>query len=705
MTSATTYGASERLRQLAELAANLRWTWHGPTRELFDALGRRLDRPQPTSQEDDAKLLVRLDALVRSRRVATRIGELVTDLRDYLDEPRWYQLAGEVNPDLPANIAYLSLDFDIVGLLGNDSDPQGIIAGDHLKAASDLGVPLVALGLDYRDDPPGAAVAAPRVPRLLSDLPEGVRRRPLLDRHGHPVLVYVDLPRGRTLWARIWRVALGRVELLLLDTDIPNNEGNLRRVTQRRARRGDQDRRLHQDLLIGIGGPQALHAWCGQTGQEYPSVFHCDGDRTAFTGLERIRELLGDRVPIGQAIASARMSTVFTSHVANPLESDYYRDGLLRRHLNTALLEEVPLRVIPELEDSRATGVLNPTDLGFGLATHSTRLALSSNVSASQWSGWTVGHVPDEVVLPGVHGPTWEAGEISRLVKMTDWSGIDLIPDQPELSDHHIWRWHCTLRGRLVRAVQDWLRQDRLRRGATARSLGWIKDGLVPGGLTIGLSCGAQSCQGLGLLLWHPEWLRSLLLDDHQPVQLIIVVPAGTDPAEPAFLDKIQWIGDDVEFRRRVVFVPANEPSLSQLIYSGCDVWLNEPGDGQGHSVFGMRAVLNGALAISFQDGGLVSSGPEDTGWVVPAPAGSRGGDGQLDQQALALFDVLAQHTIPTFHKTENGGLPIRWIEMIRTSLLTVRPRLQASRMVADYVESYYLPAARGGSYALEVKE
>jgi starch phosphorylase len=696
MTSTTTQAPAEQLRQLAALAANLRWTWHGPTRELFETLGRRLGRATTSSAGVDEMLLRRLTALARSRRVAAKISELTVDLHDYLDDARWYQLAREVNPDMPAGIAYFSADFDIVGLLGNDSDPLGAIAGDQLKAASDLGVPLVAVGLDYRDDSlPGAATAHPLVPHLLAGLGDRTVRQRLTDRQGRPALVFVDLPGGRTLWSQIWRIAVGRVDLLLLDTDIENNECDLRSISQRHSRSGDVRRRLHQDLLLGVGGPQAIHVWCAHGGHEYPSVFHCNGERTAFVGLERVRELLDNRVVIGDAITSVRMTTIFTSHVSNPIESGYYRDGMLRKHLNTALLDEVPLDMIRELDASRMSGVLNPTDLGLGLAMRSTRVRMSSNAAHGYWPSRNIDHVPDEVVQPGVHGPSWEASEISRLVTMTGWEGIDLIPDRPALADQHLWRWHCTLRGRLVRAVQDWLREEQLRRGAATRRLRWISGVLTADGLTIGLACGAHNYQGLGLLLWHPEWLRSLVLDDDRPVQLVVVVPAGQDATEPAFLDKVQWLREDVEFRRRIVFVPADEPSLNRLVYAGCDVWLNEPTDGRGHSVFGMRAVLNGALSIYFHDGWPPIGSTEETGWTVPGPTVHDAGDNQLDQQAFALFNVLAQHAIPTFYESGDGGLPTRWIEMVRRTLLVERPRLQASRMVADYVENYYIPAGR----------
>ena len=319
---------------------NLRWTWHGPTQDLFAGVDEAVWR---SCGGDPVRMLgevrpQRLAELAEDAGFVGRVQERAEDLRAYLREPRWYQ--GRASEGLPSAIGYFSMEFGVSEVLPNYSGGLGILAGDHLKAASDLGVPLVAVGLLYRSGYFRQSLSLDgwqqeQYPALD---PQGLPLHLLADSSGEQVLVGVAMPGGRTLRARVWVASVGRVPLLLLDADIEENDPDLRQITDR-LYGGDAEHRIRQEILVGIGGVRAVRAFCGLTGHPAPEVFHTNEGHAGFLGLERIRELVADAgLDFEQALATVRAGTVFTTHTPVPAGIDRFPVGLVEHYFTADML-------------------------------------------------------------------------------------------------------------------------------------------------------------------------------------------------------------------------------------------------------------------------------------------------------------------------------------------------------------------------------
>jgi starch phosphorylase len=323
----------EALLPLSQLVTNLRWSWHAGTRDLFEALDPQL---WETFRGDPVRVLgevsaERLAALAEDPAFLARLQSVAEDLRRYLQAPQWYQSLGE---EAPATVAYFSAEFGITEVLPQYSGGLGILAGDHLKAASDLGVPLIGVGLLYRSGyfTQGLSADGWQLEHYPALDPHGLPLKLLRDAGGTAVVVTVPLPEGRTLAAHVWRAQVGRVQLLLLDSDIEDNAPAERGVTDR-LYGGGEDHRLRQEMLLGIGGVRALRAWCSLTGTPQPEVFHANEGHAGFQGVERIRELTESHgLSFAEALQAVRSGTVFTTHTPVPAGIDRFPRALIERY-------------------------------------------------------------------------------------------------------------------------------------------------------------------------------------------------------------------------------------------------------------------------------------------------------------------------------------------------------------------------------------
>ncbi|WP_435650413.1 alpha-glucan family phosphorylase [Kitasatospora purpeofusca] len=720
----------EQLQPLHELALNLRWSWHPETRDLFRSVDPDV---WAATGEDPVRLLgevpaARLAALAADRRFLRRLGDLAEDLREYLAGPRWYQTAAQqAAAPPPAAIAYFSPEYGIAAALPQYSGGLGILAGDHLKAASDLGVPIIGVGLFYRHgyfrqslDRDGWQQE--RYPLLDPDeLAVTLLREP----DGTPSRVDLALPGGRTLAAHIWKAQVGRVPLLLLDSGIEANSPAERDVTDR-LYGGGSEHRLLQEMLLGVGGVRAVRAYQRLTGHPAPEVFHTNEGHAGFLGVERIRELVADAgLDFAAALESVRAGTLFTTHTPVPAGIDRFDRELVARHFGgETALPGVPVEQVLALGAETWRGgdpkLFNMAAMGLRLAQRANGVStLHGEVSRSMfnglWPGFDAADVPITSVTNGVHAATWIDPAVVRLgaaeigadraeEAMTTgetkrWTGLERI------GNTEVWDLRRTLRAQLVDEVRHRLRASWHQRGAGEAELGWVSSVLDPDVLTIGFARRVPSYKRLTLMLRDPERLRAMLLHPTRPVQIVVAGKAHpADDGGKRLIQQMVAFADDPAVRHRIVFLPDYDMAMARHLYPGCDVWLNNPlRPLEACGTSGMKAALNGCLNLSVLDGWWDEWFDGQNGWAIPT---ADTGDGVLDPdsreaerrddiEAAALYDLIEDQVATRFYDRGSDGLPHRWIAMVRHTLVTLGPKVLAGRMVREYVERLYAPAAQ----------
>jgi starch phosphorylase len=686
------------LAPLQALATNLRWSWHGPTQDLFASL-------DPDAWEraghDPVRLLgeiptERFEALSRDADTVVTVRELADDLDAYLTGDRWYQAQREDDPALPAAVGYFSMEFGVSEVLPNYSGGLGVLAGDHLKSASDLGVPLIAVGLLYRSGyfRQSLSLDGWQLEHYPALDPQGLPLQLLTGPDGEAVLVTVAMPAGRTLHARVWQASVGRVPLLMLDSDIEENDPDLRGVTDR-LYGGDQHQRIRQEILVGVGGVRAVRAFCRTTGHPQPEVFHTNEGHAGFLGLERIREY-GEAhgLDFDSALAAVRAGTVFTTHTPVPAGIDRFPVDMVQHYFGAPLLPGVPTDRVLALGAEQNANMFNMAHMGLRLAQRANGVsqlhgAVSRGMFGGLWEGFDADEVPIGSVTNGVHGATWEAREVTALVGAPG--------DRPaEVSDAELWALRGALRARLVAEVRRRVRAAWLQRGASVPELGWTDHVFDENVLTVGFARRVPTYKRLTLMLRDKDRLRDLLLDPQRPVQLVVAGKSHpADDGGKALIQEIVRFADDPAVRHRIVFLPDYDMSMARYLYWGCDVWLNNPlRPLEACGTSGMKSALNGGLNLSIRDGWWDEFYDGVNGWAIPTADGIADPTRRDDLEANALYELLATQVAPAFYE-RTGGVPPRWVEMVRHTLTTLRPQVQASRMVQEYTEGLYAPAAR----------
>ncbi|MCW2720141.1 alpha-glucan family phosphorylase [Pseudonocardia sp.] len=707
------------LAPLQTLATNLRWSWHAPTHDLFATLDP--DAWERAGQ-DPVRLLGeistgRFEELASDAETVVTVRELADDLASYLNEPRWYQSEREDDPTLPAAVGYFSMEFGVSEVLPNYSGGLGVLAGDHLKSASDLGVPLIGVGLLYRSGyfRQSLSLDGWQLEHYPALDPQGLPLQLLVDDAGEPVLVEIAMPARRTLKVRVWQAAVGRVPLLLLDSDIEENDPDLRGVTDR-LYGGDQDQRIRQEILVGIGGVRAVRAFCAVTGHPEPEVFHTNEGHAGYLGLERIRELQSAHgLTFDEAVATVRAGTVFTTHTPVPAGIDRFPVDMVKHYFGQwsaggtdidadGLLPGVPTDRVLALGAEANPNMFNMAHMGLRLAQRANGVsqlhgAVSRGMFGSLWEGFDADEVPIGSVTNGVHGPTWEAREVTELI------GEPGRPSIHSVSDEELWHLRGALRARLVTEVRRRVREAWLQRGASTPELGWTDHVFDPGLLTVGFARRVPTYKRLTLMLRDKDRLRDLLLDPHRPVQLVVAGKSHpADDGGKALIQEIVRFADDPAVRHRIVFLPDYDMSMARYLYWGCDVWLNNPlRPLEACGTSGMKSALNGGLNLSIRDGWWDEFYDGLNGWAIPTADGIEDPARRDDLEANALYELLATRVGPAFYE-RTDGVPTRWVELVRHTLTTLRPQIQATRMVREYAEGLYAPAARAAAAVVDDK-
>jgi len=713
----------EQLAPLRGLMLNLRWSWHAETREVFAAI-------DPAAWEhadrEPVALLAqvsqdRLARLATDRKFLRRLDDAADDLRDYLAGPRWYQTRGDQDGGepggaggAPAAIAYFSPEYGITAALPQYSGGLGILAGDHLKAASDLGVPLIGVGLLYRHGYFTQSLSAEgwQAERYPASDPNGLPLTLLRDANGTPVRIWVALADGAALAAQVWIAQVGRVPLLLLDSYVEENEPSLREVTDR-LYGGGTEHRLSQELLLGIGGVRAVRAYCAVTGHAEPDVFHTNEGHAGFLGLERIREYVERGLTFDEALEACRAGTVFTTHTPVPAGIDRFPVDLVQRQFGGQAAEgALPLARVLALGAETFPGgdpaVFNMAVMGMRLAQRVNGVSVlhgevSREMFTGLWPGFDTAEVPIGSVTNGVHAPTWVAPEILGLAQggqsgdladdAQSWDRVAADPDR-------VWEIRRLLRARLVEQARHRLRASWRQRGASDAELIWIDGVLDENVLTIGFARRVPSYKRLTLMLHDTVRLTEMLLDPDRPVQVVIAGKAHpADEGGKLLIQQMVKFADDPRVRHRIVFLPDYDMAMGRSLVQGCDIWLNNPlRPLEACGTSGMKAALNGGLNLSVLDGWWDEWFDGADGWAIPSADGVTDPARRDELEAAALYDLIGQSVAPLFYDRDGDGAPRRWLEMVAHTLRTLGPKAQATRMVRQYVTDLYVPAARSSA-------
>jgi starch phosphorylase len=662
-----------------------------PVTFLHSLSGSRL-----ASISGDAALLARIDAAV-------------ADLGRYLTDPSWYST--EV-PDGPAAIAYFSPEYGIAAAMPQYSGGLGILAGDHLKSASDLGVPIVAVGLLYgagyfRQGLDATGRQTESYPHLD---PVGMPLTLLREEDGSPAIVEIDVADGAVLHAQIWRADVGRVPMLLLDANVHVNPGEFRGLTER-LYGGREDERLLQEILLGVGGVRALRVFSRLTGSPAPTVFHMNEGHAGFLGVERIRELVAGGWAFGEALEAVRGGTVFTTHTPVPAGIDRFPSAMIE-HNFSAPSWGIGVEDILALGAER-NGVVNPDvfnmafmGLRFGGIANGVSLlhgAVSREMFGSLWPGFEGREVPIGSITNGVHGPTWVDSRLASLAAervTTDdaWLG-------GAISDTELWALKREMRATLVTEARARLRASGLQRAASAASLRWVETALDPDILTMGFARRVPTYKRLTLMLRDPDRLRSLLLHPERPIQILVAGKAHPhDEGGKALIQELVAFADHADVRHRIVFLPNYDIAMAEKLYPGCDVWLNNPlRPLEACGTSGMKAALNGALNLSVLDGWWDEWHDEFNGWAIPTADGVVDEARRDDIEAAALYDLIEREVAPLYYSRDSGGVPAEWLSRVRHTLATLGPKVQATRMVRDYtLKEYVVAAAQSAALAVD---
>ena len=694
---------------LRKLAYNLRWAWNHQTIELF----RRLDNDLWEKSNHNPVLMLgtidqaQLEEVARDDGFLAHLAQVEQDFDDYVaGKASWFRRA-HGNEPIPL-VAYFSAEFGLTECLSIFAGGLGVLAGDHLKSASDLGVPLVGVGLLYQEGYFSQYLnEAGWQQEDYSD--NDFHNLPLTlekSKDGKSVTVQVAYP-GRQITAQIWRAQVGRVPLYLLDTNIPDNAPQDRSITYQ-LYGGDLEMRMKQEIMLGIGGFRALEA----LGLE-PSVYHMNEGHSAFLSLERIRRLMEkNSLSFDEAREAATSGLIFTTHTPVAAGHDNFPPKMMDTYFGDYMKALGLTR-----QQFLALGKGNPEggDDSFCMTVLALQMAAQSNgvsrlhgeISRQMWQHLWPGvpetEIPISHVTNGVHFLSWIALETKHLYdrylgpRWRDEPADQHVWDRAkQISSEELWRTHERRRERLVGFARRRLREQLIRRGAPRNEVEAAYDVLSPDALTIVFARRFATYKRAALILRDPDRLSRILNNPDRPVQIIFAGKAHPkdDPGKQ-LIQKIVQLASQETFRRRIVFLEDYDMAVARYLVQGSDIWLNtplRPREASGTS--GMKAAANCVLNISVLDGWWEEAYKTEVGWAIGRGETYQDREYQDQVEAEALYDELERDVVPTFYDRGADGVPRQWIDYMKTSISNLCHFFNTNRMVGQYTEEYYLPAA-----------
>ena len=699
----------DRLQFLREIAYNLWWCWDHDAIALFQRLDRelweecghnpvkmlgQLSQERLNEAEQDDGLLAHLDRIYKK-------------MKEYLNRPCWYDsLDSSTNRH---TIAYFSLEFGLTESLPVYSGGLGILAGDHLKSASDLGLPLVGVGLLYRQGYLQQYLNADGWQQEA--YPENdfynMSVKLVLREDGRPIRFHIDLA-GHDVVVQVWRVLVGRVKLYLLDTNLRCNRIEDRQITAQ-LYGGDNEMRIRQEIMLGIGGMRALKS----LGIEV-AVCHMNEGHAAFLALERTRTLIAERqVSFSQAREATMNGNVFTTHTPVPAGHDVFSPSTMEKYFGQYHKE---LQI--NWDDFLALGRTGRVDKNepFSMTNLALRMSVRRNgvsklhgevsrrLCSSIWHDVPEQEVPISSITNGIHVRSWISHEMGELLDRylgPSWSeqpsNSDFYKRIDQIPDEELWRTHERRRERLVAFARNRLRRQLQRHGASIAEIKQASEVLDPEALTIGFARRFATYKRGTLLFRDAERFRKIISDKDRPLQLIFAGKAHPRDTEGKELIRqiVHFVRKDV-FRQRVVFLENYDINVARYLVQGVDIWLNTPRRGlEASGTSGMKVLANGAINMSILDGWWCEGYGAERGWAIGLGESYDDVHYQDEVESHAIYNLLEKEVIPNFYERGTDRLPRKWIEMMKNSMRDLIAQFSTSRMVAEYTQQCYLPSAQ----------
>ena len=698
----------KNLAPLREISKNLFWSWNIDAINLF----RRMDKELWQSTNHNPVLMLgmisqdKLKELSNDDGFVSHMNRVYVALEVYLQEAKWYNKTygnGEER-----YIAYFSAEFGLTECLQIYSGGLGVLAGDHLKSASDLGLPLVGVGLCYKEGYFQQYLNNDGWQQERYELTDFYNQPMELveDENGDPIKIKLNFP-GREVAFQIWNIQVGRVPLYLLDTNIPENSPEDQKITKT-LYGGNIETRIQQEIILGIGGVRALLALGIK-----PFVCHMNEGHSAFLSLERIRYLIKNQnLNFAEAKEIGFLSNVFTTHTPVPAGIDVFPNELMEKYFGQYYRNELNVSdkefyrlgsIIKEKEPSN----FNMAHLAMNMAGFVNGVSrLHGIVSKNMWvdgfKSVPFDEIPIDYVTNGVHTRSHLSNDMHDLLYrylgesfLQDsgdpnvWKGVDDIPDE------ELWRTHERRRERLVAFARNRVRQQFIARGASNSDIQLAKEVLDASALTIGFARRFATYKRATLIFHDIERLASILFNKERPVQLIIAGKAHPkDDEGKKLIQDVINLSKDANLRKRIVFLENYDMNIARYMVEGCDIWMNNPRrplEASGTS--GMKVIANGGLNFSILDGWWDEGYNYKVGWKIGNGEEYKDLSYQDEVESSALYDTLENEIVPAFFDRGNERLPRKWISMMKNSMKQLAPVYNTNRMVRQYCEKFYIPA------------
>jgi alpha-glucan phosphorylase-like protein len=687
----------DSLAPLRELSKNLWWVWNTPAEKLFEYIDKEM------WNECAHNPVVMLD-LVSFK----RFRELENDSRFMADMNHVYgqfmQYLEERKEPGNMQIAYFSMEYGLHDSLKIYSGGLGMLAGDYLKEASDMKVNLVAVGLLYRFGYFKQALNLHGEQMANYEFQDfsKIPVQPVLDEKGGWLKIEVDLP-GRRLAARIWQVNIGAIKLYLLDADLPENQEQDRHITHH-LYGGDNENRLKQEILLGIGGIRALEKL-----GHHADLYHCNEGHAAFIGIERLAGIMEKHgLNFTEAKEVVRSSTIFTTHTPVPAGHDSFHDNQFKYYM-----ESFPGRLGLDWETFSKLGKAKSHEDHFNMSYLASNLsqgingvsklhgAVSKTVLKELYQGYLKEELEIGYVTNGVHYSSWTAQEWKNIHK--EYFGEEFPKNQLDFDvwnhiyqapEEKIWELRKTLRAKLINYIKERFSDSWVKRNENPKLITEVKNKLDPNALTIGFARRFATYKRGYLLFRDLDRLSKIVNNPERPVQFIFAGKAH--PADKAGQDLIKYIVEisrRPEFVGKILFIQNYDINLAKMLLQGVDVWLNTPTrplEASGTS--GMKGVMNGTLHFSVLDGWWVEGYRKDAGWALPAERTYDVQDFQDELDAETIYNILEEEIVETFYDRNKEGVSAEWVDIIKNTIAQVAPHFTTGRMMQDYHERYYLP-------------
>jgi starch phosphorylase len=706
----------ENIALLKELAYNYWWCWNADAKELF----ARVDKRTWDDVHHNPVALLhnlsqqQLQELSQQRDFVHFLNHVYSQFRAYMDDKPWY---GQNENSSEGQIAYFSAEFGIHESFPNYSGGLGVLAGDHLKSASDLGVPLVGIGLLYRKGYFRQYLAQDGMQQemyIYNDF-YSLPLTQMMDNHGNPLMIDIDMPKGKA-YAQIWKVQVGRVPLYMLDTNVEQNRAipEYYDITDQ-LYGGNQETRIQQEMILGIGGIRALKA-LGIT----PKVCHLNEGHAAFAALERTRNLMNDlQMPFAPAMEITRAGTIFTTHTPVPAGNEIFPIDLLEPYFSayaqTLGISGNDFLALGRVDETNTTDGFSMTVLGLKTTNYRNGVSkLHGDVTQVMWHGLWKNFPQDEVpittITNGIHTHTWVAREIADLYDRyltpewrNDTDNLEIWKEVDDIPSEALWRAHQRRRETLVSFVRKHLIRKH-KSLLTPQQLNTVNDYLDPDILTIGFARRFATYKRADLLFSDMERLKRLITNPDRPVQMIIA--GKSHPKDIPGKETIRRIIQRVReygLDRHIIFLEDYDMGVARHMVKGCDIWLNNPRrpyEASGTS--GMKAAVNGCIHVSVLDGWWDEAYNGKNGFAIGLGEELPNPDEQDAVDAGTLYNLLERVITPLFYDRGANRVPEQWVTYMKECIKSNAGQFSTMRMVRDYSRRFYMPAMKGFTAMLQ---